>query len=181
MGFLLTASRIYLPGFIRRQKIIQLFEITAAAFEHPLPILVGFSPEECLRQFAIFTRDGAQNAIERREELSLKSRLYQATFQLGQKLRGDFKIRSIKEPMEMSEIIYKILGIDLKGDRTGNILIARCFFSHYYSGEVCRVISSLDEGLLAGLSGGLQLNFSRRITEGSDCCQARLAQKRVLR
>ncbi len=82
--------------------------------------------------------------------------------------------------MEMSQIIYKILGINFKGDRAGNILIARCFFSHYYSREVCRVVSSLDEGLLAVLSGGLHLDFNRRITEGSDCCQARLSQRGTL-
>ncbi len=181
MGILLAASRIYVPRFIQRQKIIQLFQITAAAFECPPPTLAGLGYEECLRQFAMFTREGSERAIERKDELPLKSRLYQATFLLGQKLRADFKIHNIKETMEMSQIIYKILGINFKGDRAGNILIARCFFSHYYSREVCRVISSLDEGLLAGLSGGLQLNFSRRITEGSDCCQARLAQKRVLR
>ncbi len=80
MGVLLVASRIYLPGFIRRQKIIQLFQITAAAFECPPPTLAGLGYEECLRQFAMFTREGSERAIERKDELPLKSRLYQATF-----------------------------------------------------------------------------------------------------
>jgi hypothetical protein len=78
----------------------------------------------------------------------------------------------------MSELVYKIIRIDLQGGPEGHILIRKCFFSHYYSYEVCRVISSLDEGLLAGISGGGRLKFDQRITEGHDCCRARLLFER---
>jgi hypothetical protein len=77
--------------------------------------------------------------------------------------------------MEMSSILYQILGIDFEGDTSGEVTIKKCFFSDYYSQQVCQIISSLDEGVAAGLSGGGNLSFSGRITEGKDCCRARLA------
>ena len=51
--------------------------------------------------------------------------------------------------------------------------IRRCFFSGFYSPEVCRLISSLDEGLAAGLTGG-KLCFVQRITDGGSCCKGHI-------
>ena len=76
--------------------------------------------------------------------------------------------------MQMGELIYKVLKIEFQGEPRGNIVIKRCFFSAYYSRSVCQLISSLDEGLLTGLSGGGKLIFSQRITEGHECCRAYL-------
>ena len=76
--------------------------------------------------------------------------------------------------MASCQLIYKALKIDFQGDPQGEVQIKRCYFSQYYSGEVCRVISSLDEGLVAGLSGGLKMEFTQRITEANPCCTARL-------
>jgi len=76
--------------------------------------------------------------------------------------------------MQMSAVIYKMLKIEFHGDSHGDIVIKRCFFSTYYSSNVCHLISALDEGLLAGLSGGGQFSFSQRITEGYSVCRAYL-------
>jgi len=67
-----------------------------------------------------------------------------------------------------------MLGIDFLGEPDGSMVMTRCFFSDYYSSPVCRLISSLDEGLLVGLAGGGRLSFSQRITEGHECCRAHL-------
>ena len=79
--------------------------------------------------------------------------------------------------MQASAIIYRALRIEFQGEPDGTIVIKNCFFSDYYSGEVCRIISSLDEGLLAGLSAGGKVNFSQRITEKKECCRAYLEMK----
>jgi len=54
------------------------------------------------------------------------------------------------------------------------VIIKYCGFSRFYTGRVCRLISALDGGTFAGLSGGGKLEFSQRITEGHDCCRGRL-------
>jgi hypothetical protein len=174
MGLLLTASRLYIPRYLQRRKIRELFVTTAAAFESPMPSLKGLNLDECLTQYALFTRQNAERALEQKTELSTKNRLYQGSWQSGRKIREDFKINTNEEIMRMSEVIYRILRIDFQGDSKGDILIKRCLFSRYYSADVCRIISSLDEGLLAGLSGGGKLEFSQRITEGQGCCRAKL-------
>ena len=53
------------------------------------------------------------------------------------------------------------------------VTIRRCFFAAHYPPEVCRFMSAMDEGIVAGLCGG-RLVFSQRLTEGADCCRARI-------
>jgi predicted ArsR family transcriptional regulator len=74
--------------------------------------------------------------------------------------------------------VYGLLDIDLRGNGRGELTVRRCAFSEVYSAEVCRLVSALDAGLLAGLSGGDRLEFTRRITEGAPCCLARLRPRR---
>ena len=76
--------------------------------------------------------------------------------------------------MAAARVVYGLLDIDLRGTPDGEITVRRCAFSDSYSPEVCRLVSALDTGLLAGLSGGDRLEFTQRITEGGPCCLARL-------
>ena len=71
-------------------------------------------------------------------------------------------------------LLYRAIGINAKFDMEGNVTISACYFSSFYSGRICRLISALDAGVAAGLSGGGRLVFSQRMTEGHDCCLARL-------
>ena len=77
--------------------------------------------------------------------------------------------------MALGRLVYAAIRIDFRGTELGDVTVNRCFFSSFYSAQVCQVISSLDAGLLAGLTGGAQLTFSERITEGADRCRACLA------
>jgi hypothetical protein len=81
--------------------------------------------------------------------------------------------------MAISRRLYGLLHIDFQGDFSGNITIKKCYFSSYYSKEICQLISALDEGIAAGLSGGGKLSFFQRITEGQPCCQGRLIMPEV--
>jgi len=54
------------------------------------------------------------------------------------------------------------------------VTVKRCYFSQFYSGSVCDLISALDDGVFSGLSGGGRLVFSERLTEGNACCRAKL-------
>jgi hypothetical protein len=74
--------------------------------------------------------------------------------------------------MDIGRVLYRILDIDLQGDARGEVVISRCYFSRFYSAEVCRLMSAMDRGLFAGLSNGGELTFSSRITQGQPCCRA---------
>jgi len=158
---------------VRRKKLEALFAATADAFQTPQPSTRGLALDECLRQYALFTRQQADDAIRRHGEAEVRQRLYRNALQMGRQLRNDFRI-SASQVMSVGALVYRLLGIDFHGEPGGNIVIRSCFFSKYYSGEVCRLISGLDEGLLVGLAGGGKLNFRQRITEGHECCLAQL-------
>ena len=68
-----------------------------------------------------------------------------------------------------------MLAIDLRTDQQGNVVVDRCAFASWYSPGVCRLMSSLDAGLIAGLTHGGRLTFSERITEGRPRCLAAIS------
>jgi hypothetical protein len=178
MGLLLAISKIYVPQFLRKRQLDMLLGATAEAFQVTAPSTGKLSYIDCLKLYARFTREQAERSIDDGSESEMQVRLFQSAYRIGQRFKADFHLNTVKEVMEMSELIYGILKIDFQGDSLGNIQIKRCFFSDYYSPAVCRLISSLDAGLLIGLSGSGKLNFSQRITEGNNCCRAYLSTSR---
>jgi hypothetical protein len=76
--------------------------------------------------------------------------------------------------MVAARAVYRVLDIDLRGSPAGEVVVARCSFARIYSPEVCALMSSLDSGLFAGLTGGRRLTFSLRLTEGAPACAATL-------
>jgi hypothetical protein len=175
MGLRLAASTIYIPGFIRKRQLDMLFKATAAAFRTAVPSTKGLSIDNSLKLYAEFTKEWAALATKGGYATQIQPALFENAYQMGRKFRSDFGLNSMPEVMKMSSVIYRLLKIDFSGEPQGNIVIRRCFFADYYSNDICRLISSLDEGLLAGLSGGGKLSFSQRLTEGSDCCRACLS------
>ena len=175
MGIRLFALKIHYPSFIKRKKLKELFELTAEAFGCEVPPLNHLSYVDMLKSFAQLTAAEAEKHIREGKNLEeIKERLHDNAFRLGKKIREGYGLYTLQEIMEMSRILYQTLGIDFEGDVSGEVTIKKCFFSDYYSPQVCSVISSLDEGVAAGLSGGGRLSFSKRITEGHACCRARI-------
>jgi hypothetical protein len=173
MSLLLSVSNLYVPGFVRKRQLERLFKATSAAFGCAAPSTAGLSCDETLKLYAHFTRQQADQSIRQGRELETQARLFQNALNIGQQLKRDFRV-SQPEVMRMAALVYRLLKIDFRGADDGCIVIKRCFFSVYYTGQVCRLISSLDEGLLVGLAGGGRLGFSRRITEGAEYCRAYL-------
>jgi hypothetical protein len=162
------------PPIVKRQALVQLFRATAAAFQADMPRLSGLSREQCLLAYARFTADQADEALRQGGDLSaLQERLYRNAYRLGRMLRWLLRVRSVDDVMALSRFLYDILDSDFDGSDSGEITIRRCYFSSYYSPEVCQVMSAMDRGLLAGLAGGGELIFSQRVTEGHPCCRAR--------
>ncbi len=153
---------------------MRLFSSTADAFGAEMPSMRGVGFEDCLKRYALFTREKAEEAVRNGAESEVKQRLYQNAYHMGQGLREEFGVRSMKEAMKLARIIYGMIEINFRGEPSGDVMISRCYFSSFYSPEVCAVISSIDAGLLSGLSGGGRLIFQQRITEGTECCRASL-------
>ena len=174
MSPLLSRLLTHTPPIVKRQALVQLFRATAAAFQADMPRLSGLSQEQCLLAYARFTANQADEALRQGGDLSeLQERLYRNAYRLGRTPGWLLRVRSVDDVMALGRFLYDILDIDFEGSRSGEITISRCYFSSFYSPEVCRVMSAMDRGLLAGLAGGGDLAFSQRITEGHACCRAR--------
>lgn len=180
MNVLLIFGQIHIPSSIKKKKLVELFHTTADAFQCKAPELKGLSFNECLRLYALFTRDTAEEFIRQGNELDVKNRLYKGAYMLAQGLQKSLHVDNMEDVMKTAKLIYKILKIDFKSDQNGEVLIKQCYFSSFYSSQVCKLISSLDEGLMEGLSEGT-FRFSQRITEGKACCMAHLSFDRSLR
>jgi hypothetical protein len=166
---------LYVPESIKKKNLNELFGLTANAFQSELPELRGLSFDECLRRYASFTKKQAEIYLQSGCPLEeVKDRLYQDSRVFGDNLRHSLHIQTWNEAVATLKAAYKLIGIDFRYcDGQGEIMIKKCFFSEYYSGEVCMLISSLDEGLAAGLTGG-RLSIYHRITEGGSCCKGHL-------
>ena len=181
MNLLLSIARIYLPAFIKKKKVQELFELTAEAFQSDLPAIKNLSYDDCLKAYAHFSKTKAEGVIRLHYDTeAVKKRLYRNAYQMGEKLRKDFRIETQADVIRLSKILYKILRIESTGSSSGEVIIKRCFFSQFYTPDVCEMISSLDEGMAAGLSAGGRLVFKERITEGRDCCHATFYIKDIL-
>jgi hypothetical protein len=195
----LAAARLHVPRGMRRQALEELFSRTAAAFGSPVPPPRGEAQAERLAEYARFTRERAEEALERRpggeaskdgtvatvagerpaDLAALERRLYRAARGLGGRLRLQLGVRTPAEVMAAARIIYRQLGIDFHGSPDGEIVIPRCFFASVYTPRVCALVSALDRGLLAGLAGGGELRFAHRLTEGACCCRAHFEKGRL--
>lgn len=176
MSLLVSALQIYMPDFIKKMAVPQLFNSTAAAFEAEVPPLMGLSSEECLAQYARFAQAQAEQRLRGgREVETLEQRLYRNAVEMGRRQGKWLRPGTVQDVMDIGRVLYHILDIDLRGDARGEVVISRCYFSRFYSAEVCRLMSAMDRGLFAGLSNGGALTFSSRITEGQPCCRAHFA------
>ena len=165
----------HVPAVARRAALRALFATTAAGFGCPVPPLDGLDADALLRRYALFTGEQAEAALRDGRDLpALQDRLERGTRTLGARLRAGLRLRTTEDAMAAARMLYGLLDIDLRGSGNGEITVRRCPFSEVYSAEVCRLVSALDAGLLAGLSGGDRLEFTQRITDGAPCCLARL-------
>jgi hypothetical protein len=167
------ALRFHTPDFVRRRALRELFQSTAAAFDLPAPALNGASADELLDRYAAFTAEHGNALLGAGERLAATRRsLYLSAYSIGTRLRRELGIESTDDAMAAARSVYRMLRIDFMPVAADEAQVSTCYFSRYYSAPVCRLMSALDQGLWAGLSGGGRLEFRQRITEGAPCCLA---------
>ena len=173
MNLLIRGLELYVPTRLKRQKLKSLFEATASAFDAEVPDLSHLTFDQCLEKYALFSRDLIEKRLQAGGDVSeAGNALYVHAFALGDELRRQLHIENRGDVLSVGRALYRAIGIDFEGSTVGTVVIRSCFFSRFYSERVCRVISALDIGIAAGLSGGGELTFSQRITEGKPCCEA---------
>ncbi|HTY57883.1 MAG TPA: hypothetical protein VMF59_03660 [Bacteroidota bacterium] len=175
MNLLFQMLQRYTPLFLRRRELDNLFRLTASAFGTDAPAGAGLSYEQRLGQYAQFTSAGsARSLLESDGGAAAREKLFLSGFAVGDRLRKTLGSSTSAEASEAMRLIYRSIGIHMVCPVPGSIAVKRCFFSAYYTPETCRLISALDDGVFAGLSGGGRLRFNERITEGADCCTAEI-------
>jgi hypothetical protein len=175
MSWRLALLELYVPASVRKLALERLFRSTASAFGCTLPAMRPLAYPELLEEFARFTRARAQKLLSAHEREAVRQGLDNEARQLGAKLRSWLGIRTPEEAARALTLVYELLGIEFSITAEGIVGISRCFFSDYYSPEICWVISGLDTGLAAGLTDGGELTFTHRITEGHEACRALLS------
>lgn len=169
----LAAARLLLRPGGRRRELLRLFARTAAAFGRPLPPGLPRGSRGLLAAYARFSRDEAEAALAGGQDLAaLERRLFRAALGLGAGYRLRLGVRSFREAMAAARLIYGGLGIDFRGGADGTVEIRRCRFASVYTPGVCALVSALDRGLLAGLTGGGELQFRQRLSAGAAACRA---------
>ncbi len=170
-----------LPALVRGMLLAELVEATADAFECPAPKVDHLTYDERLRSYALFSREQAEKALNSgRNVLAIKTHLYQNAYPLGARLRKWLAVDTMSDVMELGQICYHAIGVEIQGDAQGHVTVNECYFSQFYSSPVCDVISALDDGVFSGLLGGGRLAFSERITEGRPYCRAVLQKERIV-
>ena len=63
MNPFLTLAGFYIPDFIKKRKIRELFDLTARSFQCAVPNMKGLSYPELLSSYARFTQSIAETAL----------------------------------------------------------------------------------------------------------------------
>jgi len=169
----LAVARVLLLFGGRRREIVRLFTRTAAAFGSHAPPQLARAADDLLAEYAFFTRTRVEDALTAGEDLeALDQRLFEAAFSLGSEYRLRLDLRTFADAMVAARLLYRGIGIDFRGSADGSIVVRRCSFASVYSPEVCVIVSALDRGLIAGLTGGGVLRFRERLTAGAPACLA---------
>lgn len=181
MNIIGTIARYYVPEYLKKRELRNLFEITASAFGAETVPVAGLTYEKMLGEFAQFTRSAITRSVDNLHNLgTARQQLCHQSYEVGHEIRRRFGVSTTSDVMAACRIVYRCLGIDFRGTEEGEITIRHCFFSEYYTEQACGIISCLDKGLVAGISNGGTLSFEQRITEGCDCCKAKFTPRELV-
>lgn len=169
----LMLLRLHIPASVRRGVLRDLIAATARAFERGLPDTTRLTEPELLSRAIECSRAWAEEAIRTGADLDrLEGRMFHEASRLGRRARQRLHVSSEADGLAAARIVYGAIGIDLHPRGTREVSIPRCAFASAYVPDVCRLMSSMDSGLIAGLTGARGLRFTDRITEGAAACHA---------
>ena len=173
MNLRLLLLRQHVPASVRRAVLRDLIAATARAFERRPPDTAGSSEPELTAHMIECSRSWAEEALRTGADLDrLDRRMFREASRLGRHARRRLHVSSEADGLAAAQILYGSIGIDFRPRGTREVSIPRCAFACAYVPDVCRLMSSMDSGLIAGLTGARGLRFTERITEGAAACHA---------
>jgi len=176
MSLRLRALELHIPGWVARSALRRLFDATASAFGRDPVDVRGLTHRELLERYAAFTIGCAERIpADLSHAQTVSDSMWRNAYALGQSLRRRLGVSTRGEALRAARIAYRMIGIDLRADEHGTVVVDGCAFAAWYSPRVCHLMSSLDAGLIAGLTNGGRLTFSERITEGKPRCLASIS------
>ena len=175
MNARIALARTWLPAFIKRRGLMELVRAAASAFYVDMPDFRGETVDGILRRFAVMADEWTRAAVSQGKSAEVSTKLFGNARRIGSKARKILRPRTMTELMEAARVLYAAIGIDFRGDPQGQIVVRACAFSRGFTPEACRIMSSMDAGVLSGLAGDGRLQFSARLTEGAEACRARFS------
>jgi hypothetical protein len=173
MNARLLLLHLHIPGFVRRSILRELIGATARAFGRDTPDTAKLTATELMAHAIEISRGWADHAIRTDVDLDrLERRMFFEAFEMGRLARHRLRLTSEADGLAAARIIYRAIGIDFRHLGSGHIEVPRCSFARAYGPGICRLMSSMDSGLIAGLTGTHGLRFTERITEGAVACRA---------
>ncbi len=155
-----------MPSWFVAVQLQILIGISARAYKMPGKTVLFLPPQRALREYASFTKSCMESGRDGEKNL------FKEAYAVGRMIR---KITGFTENEDLGRLIfllYRNIGITIRGKLPGDIVIPRCYFSRYYTPRQCQVMSNVDAGIIAGIFGGGNLVFTERITEGCRSCRA---------
>jgi hypothetical protein len=176
MSLRLALAELCLPAPLRRAGLNELAAAAAAAYGCPRPRWRSRSYPDRLREFARFTAGRVATAGAKERGEATEDRLRQEAEEVGRRLRRRLGVGSHEEALRALRLLYRQIGIELLTPSRDRIEMTSCLFSRLYDPVTCRTMSAMDQGIVAGLTGGWQLRFEARLTEGAPRCAASLTR-----
>lgn len=141
--------------------------LTARALRQPTRHLWTLAPDEALQLYAEYTSTQLQDGVSP----SVLDSMNREAYRMGRLLRRLLLLRQ-SDIKQFVVALYRNIGIRLDGHLPSQLCFHSCYFSHFYTPEVCLAASALDDGIMRGLLGTGRLTFQQRITEGCSHCLA---------
>jgi hypothetical protein len=127
---------------------------------------------EALRVYAEYTSSNLQAGADE----ALLERMHTEAYKMGRLLRRLFLINNEARAQRLIVALYRNIGIRLSFESSRQLCFHRCYFSRFYTPQICQAASALDSGIICGILGleSEHLHSSQRITEGCKQCKAQL-------
>ncbi len=151
-----------------RIEIQLLMNLTARAIGKPACRIWTLHNDEALKVYAEFTRDNLQGTVNQQ----VLQQMHQEACKTGRMLRKLMRLSNQADVERVTIALYRNIGIKLEGHLPGQLRFRHCYFSQYYTPQLCLAASALDDGIMRGLAGDGRLTFQQRITQGCQYCLA---------
>jgi hypothetical protein len=190
---LLLAS-VWLPSYMQKSEVDRVAAMTTDA----LSSLLEEEASSELQKVSMQIKTPSGSIEKRRAVMAANHRLLlkalsdgvghdkavevgrEALFKVGVSIGEDSRKRlgvgdNIEDLLMAARVMYGVLGISFTVKEEGGdhrIEVHRCALSKHYTELTCKVMSTVDEGVVRGLNPRASMSFERKITSGFPTCTA---------